>query len=198
MQPAQRRVEFPHHVAEWRFQRCPPPNQNIIVAGKKRRAKFRPRHEADDLTQTAPDAVSFHRIADLARHGKTDPGRAGRRTRARLEHKAAGRRPRAFGGSLKVRPAFQPFHATDFKPSLKSNWQPTRPNERSRAQFFAPLRAPRSQDLAAALGRHAGAKAVTALAHQFARLIGPFHGMLQWQYWRGLYGTPPGPSNAIE
>jgi hypothetical protein len=36
---------------------------------------------------------------------------------------------------------------------------------------------------------------VTALAHQFARLIRPFHGLLRLQYWRGLYGSPSGPSN---
>jgi hypothetical protein len=125
MQPAQRRVEFPHHVAEWRFERRAPPNQHIIVAGKKRRAKFRPGHEADDLAQPAPHAVSFHRIADLARHGKADPRRTGLRTRARLQDKAARRRPRAFGGSLKIRPAFQPLHATDFEPSLESNWELT-------------------------------------------------------------------------
>jgi hypothetical protein len=47
----------------------------------------------------------------------------------------------------------------------------------SRAEPLAPLRAARSDYLAAALGRHAGAEAVAALAHQFARLVGPFHGV---------------------
>jgi hypothetical protein len=39
------------------------------------------------------------------------------------------------------------------------------------------VRAPRRENLAAALGRHARAKSVPAFAHQFARLIGPFHGI---------------------
>src|SRR5580704_6176116 len=48
---------------------------------------------------------------------------------------------------------------------------------RSRTEPLAALRAPGRQHPAAALGRHAGAKAVTAFAHQFARLVGPFHGI---------------------
>src|ERR1700689_3573359 len=48
---------------------------------------------------------------------------------------------------------------------------------RSRTEPLAALRAPGRQHPAAALGRHPGAKAVTAFAHQFARLVGPFHGI---------------------
>jgi hypothetical protein len=48
---------------------------------------------------------------------------------------------------------------------------------RSRTEPLAALRPPRRQHSAAAFGRHPGAKAVTALAHQFARLVGPFHGI---------------------
>src|ERR1700685_1140588 len=48
---------------------------------------------------------------------------------------------------------------------------------RSRTEPLAALRAAGRQHPAAALGRHPGAKAVTALAHQFARLVGPFHGI---------------------
>jgi hypothetical protein len=40
------------------------------------------------------------------------------------------------------------------------------------------MSAPRRQNLATALGRHSGTKAVTAFAHQFARLVGPFHGIV--------------------
>jgi len=36
-------------------------------------------------------------------------------TPARLQNEGASRRPRARGGSPKVRPAFQPFHAFDFR-----------------------------------------------------------------------------------
>src|ERR1700689_461633 len=48
---------------------------------------------------------------------------------------------------------------------------------RSRTEPLAALRAPGRQHPAAALGRHPGAKTVTALSHQFARLVGPFHGI---------------------
>src|SRR6202020_335408 len=47
----------------------------------------------------------------------------------------------------------------------------------SRTEPFAALCPPGRHHPAAALGRHPGAKAVTALAHQFARLVGPFHGI---------------------
>src|SRR6202166_2747797 len=48
---------------------------------------------------------------------------------------------------------------------------------RSRTEPLAALGASGRQHPAAAFGRHPGAKAVTALAHQFARLVGPFHGI---------------------
>jgi hypothetical protein len=41
---------------------------------------------------------------------------------------------------------------------------------------LAPARTPGSDDLAAGLGRHPRSEAVPPLAHQLARLIGPFHG----------------------
>jgi hypothetical protein len=46
----------------------------------------------------------------------------------------------------------------------------------SGAQTLAATRAARGKNLAASGGRKAGAKAVTALAHQFAGLISPLHG----------------------
>src|SRR5580700_10706838 len=49
--------------------------------------------------------------------------------------------------------------------------------KRSRTEPLAALGSPGRQHPAAAFGRHPGAKAVTALAHQFARLVGPFHGI---------------------
>jgi hypothetical protein len=50
--------------------------------------------------------------------------------------------------------------------------------KRSRTEPLAALRAAGRQHPAAAFGRHPGAKAVAALAHQFARLVGPFHGIV--------------------
>jgi hypothetical protein len=46
----------------------------------------------------------------------------------------------------------------------------------SGTQTLAAARAARGEDLPAAFGGQPGAEAVTALAHQFAGLISPFHG----------------------
>jgi hypothetical protein len=67
-------------------------------------------------------------------------------------------------------------------PALIAPWQRT-PGDQVSAGTARPLcteplasmGAPRSQHPAAALRGHASAKAVAALAHQFARLIGSFH-----------------------
>jgi hypothetical protein len=45
----------------------------------------------------------------------------------------------------------------------------------SRTETLAAARAPRRNDLAAALGRHTSAITMPALAHQFARLVSSFH-----------------------
>src|SRR5260370_1068335 len=50
-----------------------------------------------------------------------------------------------------------------------------RRGECSGAGPVASARAAPGDDLAPALGRHAGTEAVTALAHQIARLKGPLH-----------------------
>src|SRR5262249_18277966 len=65
---------------------------------------------------------------------------------------------------------------------------PAAPRPRSGAEPLASARPPRGDDLAAALGRHAGAKTVTALAHQLARLISPLHGSFSagWHWRRRL------------
>ena len=56
----------------------------------------------------------------------------------------------------------------------------------SGAEPLAAARATRGEHPAAALGRHARAETVTALAHQLARLIGPLHGSFSAQR-----GAPP-------
>ena len=114
MNSPQRRIEFPHHIAKWQFERRPAPDQHVIVTGAKRRIG----HELHDFPQAAPHAVALHGIADLARHGEPDPDRAsllsGFVTAARLQHEGPAGRFRALGSSLggspKVRPAFQALH----------------------------------------------------------------------------------------
>jgi hypothetical protein len=118
MNAIKRRAKIPRHIAEADLQRRPLADQHIIVAGAQRRGGSQP----DDFPQPPLDAVSFHRIADLLRHRKTDPdgspiliGRlAGFVTPARLQNEGVDRGSRTRGGSPKVRPAFQPFHAFDF------------------------------------------------------------------------------------
>src|SRR4029453_16333750 len=51
------------------------------------------------------------------------------------------------------------------------------PRRASGAEPLASARTARGNHLASAFGRHAGTKAVTALAHTLARLIGPLHGL---------------------
>jgi len=56
---------------------------------------------------------------------------------------------------------------------------------RSGTQPFAAACAARRQNLAAAFTHHARAKAMAALAYEFARLIGPFHRCLRCAACRG-------------
>src|SRR6202050_1341703 len=77
---------------------------------------------------------------------------------------------------------------------------------RSGTEPLAPLRAAIGEHSAAALCRHARAEAVPPFAHQFARLIGPFHGFFSaarppieaiprnLRDRRGLYESPSGAS----
>jgi hypothetical protein len=55
---------------------------------------------------------------------------------------------------------------------------------RSGAEPFASVRPPLGHDLATAFGRHAGAKPVTALAYQLARLVGPLHASFSAGWYR--------------
>jgi hypothetical protein len=55
-------------------------------------------------------------------------------------------------------------------------WEGVSGEVRSGAQTLAATRAAGGENLAAAGGRETGTEAVTALAHQFAGLIGPLHG----------------------
>src|SRR5262249_5518492 len=65
---------------------------------------------------------------------------------------------------------------------------PAAPRRSSGAEPLASTRAARGDHPAPAFGCHAGTKAVTALAHQLARLIGPLHGLFS----AGLLGLDGG------
>ena len=62
---------------------------------------------------------------------------------------------------------------------------------RSGTEALAAARPTGIEDLATARARHPGSEAMTALAHQLARLIGPLHGFLADQA-RLLPGSTPG------
>jgi hypothetical protein len=91
--------------------------------------------------------------------------------------------PGSLGNGPKVTPAFQPLHCSDFGVTAFDRLQryaTETPNlSRSGTQPFAATCAARRQNLAAAFTRHARAKAMAALAYEFARLIGPFHRCLR-------------------
>jgi len=107
MNPAKRRFEFPHHVAERKDKGSPPPNQYIIVA--------RPQipRQSHHLSQSPANAVALHRIAHLPRYGKTDTHRPFVATPTGLQNKGARRRPRTAGSSTKIAPPSQPLHGGD-------------------------------------------------------------------------------------
>lgn len=194
MNAAERHIEFPPHVRERLRQSLAPPDQDVIVAA----AQIATGREPDDLAQSTPHAIALHGIANLPRYGEAH---AHRTTfflaTTRLQHERAAGRPHACRSGAKIGPAPQPLHG------ISGN------GARSRAKPFAAAGAPRREHSAAAFRRHPGAKAMAALAHQFAGLIGPFHGIgLRYapgldrpvegsaaaRLWRGLYGSPLGPS----
>jgi hypothetical protein len=81
-----------------------------------------------------------------------------------LQHEAGGRSLVTSSCGEEIGALLQPLHWVRFSASG--------------AETFAPACTPRREDFAATHGRGAGAESVTALAHQFAGLIGPFHGSL--------------------
>ena len=126
--------------------------------------------QPDDFAQPPPDPVPLDRVADLLRDGKADAHRALIAPVARLQHEPA---------AETLPPAAARKSARRFKRSIAGIGDPTAAG--SGAQPLAAAGATRRDHLATALGGHAGAETVTALAHQFARLISPLHGqVLRW------------------
>jgi len=163
MDPGERGIELLPHLCERQRQCSAPTDQHIIMTV----AHLAFGREPDHLPQSPPHSIALYRVADLPRHRKTDPCHTVVAARSRLQHESTGGRPLAPRRSAEVGAAGQPIHR--LRMGVRA---------RSRAQPLAPVRPARCQHFATAFGRHAGAKAVAALAHQFARLIGPFHGMV--------------------
>lgn len=174
----ERRGKVVHHGVELGPQRRWPPHQHVIVAGAKRFGGS----NANQFAQAPPHAVAFHGIADLLGDRESHTGWSGLGAPARLQDEGACRRACAscgiLGGGPKVTPAFQPLHKTDIRTVLNRNRDSGSSSGAfgSSTQFLTATRPARGQNPAPALGGHAGAEAMAALAYQFARLIGPFHG----------------------
>ncbi len=90
MDAIERRIEFPHHLAEWRIEGGAPPDQHVIMADIQL-AGIRKPHE---FSQTAPHPVALDRLADLARHRKADAHGPFVRAPAGLQHESGAGHPR--------------------------------------------------------------------------------------------------------
>ena len=142
---------------------------------------------ANRRLEATPDPVALHRLADLARDGEAEarPALIGcaRACLAAARPWPRGRTPAspsarrcAPAGTLRAaskssRPASRSFLVQPVLWPLPIR----RRRKRSRRQALAALGAPPGHDRAAARGRHALAEPMPPLAHEPARLIGPFH-----------------------
>ena len=185
------------------LQRRPASDQHVIVAGAKRRGWALSRTISRNRRRTRFRCTALPTCLDTVKPTRTGrvAGRFRRAARLQQRKRWPGARAPAAAARKSVRRFNRSMSATlsRYCIGLSGPTQhASRPSASSYAlSFLRPCARRAVEHLAAALGRHAGAEAVTALAHQFARLVGPFHAILQLQYWRGLYGSPSGPSNAV-
>jgi hypothetical protein len=137
-----------------------PSDQHIIMPARK----ASPIGKADDLFQPPPHAIALDCAPHLFRNGETHPDWPVIAAIEYLQHESCGRDPLTPADHQEIGTLPQPFHGADGKTP-----------DASGTQAFAALPPPSGNDLTAAFGRHAGTKAMPALAHDFAGLIGPFH-----------------------
>jgi hypothetical protein len=137
-----------------------PSDQHIIMPARK----ASPFRQADDLFQPPPHTVALDSAPHLSRNSKTHPDWPAIAAIECLQHKGCGRDSLTPANHQEIGTLPQPFHGTDAKTA-----------DASGTQAFAAVPPSSGNDLAAAFGRHAGTKAMPALAHDFAGLIGPFH-----------------------
>jgi hypothetical protein len=152
-----------HHPIKWQVERGTPADQHVVTAGLQ---PFRGR-SPHNIAKAAAHAVTFHRAADLLGYRETDPRRPLIAAHARLQNEC---RPRDLG------PRRSGNEICALSQALRHHSHADRAAPQSRAEPLSAPRTTRIDDFATALRRHAGAKTVSALAHQFTGLIGPFHG----------------------
>ena len=176
-------------------QRLAPGHQHVIVIA----LRLKGRRGAQRLFQPPADAIAHDRVADgfghcqphtRARRGfvpvssrrrdcsvkvATDRRRP-RETRWILG--ASGQAARTFAGGARAAVLMQgvkaPFRGVFI--DTRTAEQRPKPANQSGGELLAPAGAARREHLAAADRRRAGAKAMAALAHELAGLIGPLHG----------------------
>jgi hypothetical protein len=134
----------------------------------------------DDLPQAPAHAVALDCAPHLSRDGETHPDWSAVAAIERLQHKGRSRDSATPGNHEEIGTLPQSFHRSDT-------------SDPSGAQAFATLPSARRNDLATSFGCHPGTKAVAALAHDFAGLIGPFHRcfsaalkMMSWETRRSI------------
>src|SRR5258708_2682270 len=119
-----------------------------------------------DILEPSSYPIALDRVADLFRHGESHADRAVLGSPERLQHEGRGCHLATARRGQKIGSPPQSLHGN-----------PPPGGKASGAQSLATARAPGRHHLAAAGGCHAGAESVSAFAHQFARLIGPLHGV---------------------
>ena len=130
-----------------------PSDEHIIIAGGKTSCG----RKSHDLLEPASYPIAFDRGSNLSGNGEPHTARGLIPPPADLQHEARGRRLDPGRGSEEIGSPPQPLHPG------------------SGAEAFAAMRPAGCDHLAAARGSHAGPEPMAALAHQLARLIGPFH-----------------------
>lgn len=153
-------------TVERQLQGRPPADQNIVMTGLEASAAA----QSHRLAQPPPDAIALDGITHFLGHRETDAGGALILAFEGLQNESRRRNLDAGRGGQKIRPLPQTLHRSRADAARVSG-----------AEALAAAGAASGNDLAAALGGHASAKTVTALPHELARLIGPFHGSgLRW------------------
>ena len=130
-----------------------------------------PGFQPHDLAQAPAHTVALDRISDFFRNGEADPDRTGFSPVTRLQDQSGGRNLDSARSGQKVRSLPEALHCHHDGLAAAG----------LSAQALAAAGTARGDDLAAADSGHAGTEAMAALAHELARLIGPFHGVfLRW------------------
>jgi hypothetical protein len=138
MNPAERRIEFPPHVAERGGQRRAPPDQHIIVAVAHGAAGVLAGRKPHHFAQPPPYAIALHCITDLSRNREADPHRTILSAPPRLYHEGSSRRPHPARRRTEIRPARQSLHDKAATAAIDHALSRLRPRARRAASTLRP------------------------------------------------------------